>query len=878
MATINHSSGADIIVPNNNGTTYRGLGGDDTYILSNSIAANAAITIVDTSGANTIQLVDGLSVASTKFAADAVQLTLTNGAVVTINGASNFSFDLGGNSTSGTSGSVSDFAGFAAGAGVATLPASGSVAGASNVSVTGTAWSAGGSAAYSVTSSDTKVTEGNDVTFTITSSTAVSADTTFSWTVIGDTNGSTVTAATNADIDVLSGTATIAAGSTSTTFAVTPTTDAVVEGIEGIKVSVFDSASNAISSSKILVDNGGSSATNASFTLTTGVDTFTGRSGDDTFDATTESSLNDYDIIDGGAGVDTLTLKVAAGDAGTTLIPQLTGVEVIQVTNSATTDAGDNDGEVLTISTAGLTGITAVANIAGGAEADGVTFSGLAAPTDLTLKSGLGTTTVAHNATAFAGANDSVTVTLSGTNSTTSVVAITDTSPSAATVLESLTVNSVSVANTLSDLQTDSTNVPTLNITGSTALTITTALDANITTVDASAMATGGLTLSDAPLAAATTIVGSGAADSLVELDAGNHNLSMGGGNDVVDFDATWTAKDTLDGGAGTDTLTISGNYNNSGLNAAMFANVSNVEVLAVTEAATLALDANEVFTTIDVSGVANQVVNLNDGYTQATTVKIGSDQGDTINNNANVDLSVTANSGAIQANFNVSGSIGKSDTINIINIAGGANTFDAGNDNFETINLVPYTPATAMSVVTGAYALGATGGSLTINAGGLDALSAITITGTASVTPLNITTGAAADIIALGTLADTVSSGAGNDSITTLGGANIIDAGDGVDTIVMGVSVDNISAGAGNDIITSAANLANTDIVDGGDGVDTLTTSTTISSPTVMGGVSNIEVIAPLGNGTILPLMVIWVVLELSYLLKMKTHHKHLL
>ena len=42
------------------------------------------------------------------------------------------------------------------------------------------------------------------------------------------------------DIDVLSGTATIAAGSTSTTFTVTPTTDATVEGIEGIKVSVFD--------------------------------------------------------------------------------------------------------------------------------------------------------------------------------------------------------------------------------------------------------------------------------------------------------------------------------------------------------------------------------------------------------------------------------------------------------------------------------------------------------------------------------------------------------------------------------------------------------------------------------------------------------------
>jgi hypothetical protein len=67
MATINASTGADIIVPSNNGTTYRGLGGNDTYIISNAIAANAKVTIVDT-WTNTIQLVDGLSIASSKFA------------------------------------------------------------------------------------------------------------------------------------------------------------------------------------------------------------------------------------------------------------------------------------------------------------------------------------------------------------------------------------------------------------------------------------------------------------------------------------------------------------------------------------------------------------------------------------------------------------------------------------------------------------------------------------------------------------------------------------------------------------------------------------------------------------------------------------------
>ena len=41
--------------------------------------------------------------------------------------------------------------------------------------------------------------------------------------------------------------------------------------------------------------------------------TFTGGSGNDSFDATTLASLNDYDVIDGGDGTDTITIKIAAG-------------------------------------------------------------------------------------------------------------------------------------------------------------------------------------------------------------------------------------------------------------------------------------------------------------------------------------------------------------------------------------------------------------------------------------------------------------------------------------------------------------------------------------------------------------------------------------
>ena len=324
MATINHSSGADIIVPSNNGDTYRGLAGDDTYIISNGIAANATITIVDTSGSNKIQLVDGLGIASSKFAADAVQLTLTNGAVVTINGASNFSYELGGNATSGTTGSSNTLAAFAASMGVATLPSSGSTDGSSDISISNSGVSSSASPTFTVSKDTSKVTEGESVTFTITSSSAVSADTSFSWSAMGDTNGSTVTAATNADISVLSGTATIASGSTSTTFTVGAVGDATVEGLEGMKVSVFDTNAVAVSSDVVLIDNTGSAATVQSFSGTTGVNNFTGGEGNDSFDFSTSATFQDIDAIDGAGGTDTLTVTYAAA---ATLKPDLENVE-----------------------------------------------------------------------------------------------------------------------------------------------------------------------------------------------------------------------------------------------------------------------------------------------------------------------------------------------------------------------------------------------------------------------------------------------------------------------------------------------------------------------------------------------------------------------
>ena len=46
---INYSQNDDVIVPNNS-HVYRGLGGDDVYILTSQISSETNISIVDTAG------------------------------------------------------------------------------------------------------------------------------------------------------------------------------------------------------------------------------------------------------------------------------------------------------------------------------------------------------------------------------------------------------------------------------------------------------------------------------------------------------------------------------------------------------------------------------------------------------------------------------------------------------------------------------------------------------------------------------------------------------------------------------------------------------------------------------------------------------------
>ena len=111
--TQNFNAGDNIIIADGQAKTLRGLDGDDTYFVSNLLPEESSITIIDTSGTNTIQIPSNTKVAKSQWAKDTVRLTFEDSRVITINNADTFSYNLGGNITNGTAGTNLNFPDFA---------------------------------------------------------------------------------------------------------------------------------------------------------------------------------------------------------------------------------------------------------------------------------------------------------------------------------------------------------------------------------------------------------------------------------------------------------------------------------------------------------------------------------------------------------------------------------------------------------------------------------------------------------------------------------------------------------------------------------------------------------------------------------------------
>jgi Ca2+-binding RTX toxin-like protein len=819
MATINSTASNDMIIPSVNEGTYRGLGGNDTYIITNAIEAGAKVTIVDTAGANVIQLVDGLSIASSKFAGDSVQLTLSNGAVVTVNGADKFTFEVGGNLTTATTGSSNTYAELASAMGVASLPTGSTISDGTSGTVSGSALSSG-SVSYTLSAGASSVAEGSSITYTITASSAPTSDTTLTYNVIGDTNGGSVDKATSGDLVSLSGTVTIAAGSTSATFTVTPNTDETNEGLEGIKVSVFDASNDVIGSATALISNTASAASTTS-NLTTGVDTLSAGEGDNTVGGTvsaangTGSTLQPGDVIDGGAGADVLKLSLSGTLTGDHSISgvEMSNVEEIQINGFQTADGQD-----YTLDMALITGVTTLGLVSSSASND-ITISNVPTIVNVKAMNGGGDLTVTYAATASAGVADIQALNVNNYTGTVSLAGV-----------ETINLDSSGVKSTIAALT--ATSMTSLNVTGDAKLTITGAIENGTTTLDASAH-TGGGSYTLTPTA--TTGI----------------TFTGGSGNETAIVGASLSQLTSIDGGAGVDTMSISDADTLTVLTGPM---VSNVEVLDAS-----ATDATEYNTSFLPGVTALSSSAATDGITSTqVTFSYMDAENSTITVSGTEDVTATlAIDGAADS---INATVGLATQASLTNV-------DTNLADFETINLtggVLTATGVTITLFGGAdlQTLNVSGGKVTIsgwNGGTLlstidaSASSALVMGSNPATTfGVAVTGGAGNDTLYGGTKADTVVGGAGNDII--LGGASgdTITGGAGNDVLTGQGGVDIINGGAGNDtihvdVLANFEDLATAEQVDGGEGTDTLNFGAAVAHTTSaadLAGISNIEVI----------------------------------
>jgi Ca2+-binding RTX toxin-like protein len=515
-------------------------------------------------------------------------------------------------------------------------------------------------------------------------------------------------------------------------------------------------------------------------------------------------TLANLTSVKGGQGsADTLVIDeaVTVDATPTNTLSKVSGFEILEVTGAVTTalstnaaginsfDFTDGTDQVLTLNS-GYTGDTTVTIKGDATNADTITNSANvsltvtanAADLDGTITGGTGTDTL--NVTADGGTRV-VASTITGIENINIVAAATPSSVVGLTMdnanvaaLKTMTVDGSALTDTAAVFTFDGSAEldGQFIVTGGAGKDIFTA-GAKGDTLDGGAnddQLTGG--------AGNDTLTG-GAGKDTITMNAGVDTVTGGDGNDTIVAAGNLTAADTVDGGDGTDTLRV------SALNAAALANVSNVENLQLTSAATASLTANLAFTTIDLTqGATTEAVTLATGYTATTTFKI--DAGDDITNTAaDATITVEANASDLEAGDNslLAGS-DKAGVINTLVITNdSAATVDMQTDisNFDVVTIKDNTVSAGVDIT---LDLTSYASIVDINASELDFGEDVTITGTSAA------------------------------AITYTGGG-------GVDTVVLSSGKnDTITLGSGKDVITGSTNITYEDTIDAGDGVDTMT------------------------------------------------------
>jgi len=547
----------------------------------------------------------------------------------------------------------------------------------------------------------------------------------------------------------------------------------------------------------------GSSAAGSTFTLgtaadvlspTTSVATNKTTEGNDSIFGLTFSSLTSADIINAGAGTDTLTADYDVGAASVTAAPVLTSVENVVIKNSGT----GNTANTLTFSAANSTGISKVtfSDVAAGTNAQAMVASGLGTGVTVGIANstvaGADTYTFAFTDAALAGASDSVTLEVANATTATGAVTIrnasaTGTSDGAETVVVKVSNTSATATSTLGSLAVadngGTAKMTNLKIDATGRFAITGAIDfkgantaATTGTVDASG-STANVTL-DLSNGESINYTGGSASDAIT-LGTGNDTVNGGAGNDTVTLaTASLTSLDTIALGDGTrDAIVYSDAtaLNSTGVNATALAALNRATGVEV-------IGAGGNMTAIDADYFTQTVFRKTAASTAALTVT-GIDS-DTAIMSASITLG--ANGDALTLSGKLPGTtanleIGGAAAVVLRGTDGNAaNNALVVNSGINTVNIVSNTTST--TAVTNALSLAA----VTTATHTVDNASASTfvLTGSSSFTIISGATAGFTNAVAFnasaftGNLsiagsasADSITGGTGNDTINALGG-----------------------------------------------------------------------------------------------------------
>ncbi len=515
--------------------------GNDRYVLSAATLSNGKkITISDTAGTNTLQLVGGLVIVSSQVTSNALLLTLNNGAEITLLGANTFSYITGGDAISGTGGTTQNFNSFVTQSLGTTVPAGNTPNSGGSVTVNnnGGTTAGGGNPVPSVvlTPAAASVNEGATIAFNL-STQNVANGTVYTYQITG-VSPSDVVGGT------LSGTVTVNSGAG--TISVPLAADSVTEGAETLTVTLIGTGQATAPTASVTV-NDTSLTPVSTYALTSGIDTIgSGPTSGNSSGTADLNTLNNGDRI-----VDDSTTD------NDTLIAQVTGATPLDSTVNFTNieNIGFNVlSGTLTADALNYAGVKVLALAGQG----NLTVTNLQSPsTVLKLLGTSGNLNVTHNPAGVGGVADTVTVDLVGT--TAGMLTL-------GAGIEALRLTTTSgQTNTLNAVSTPAA-LTTLQITGGGNVTIgsptnLTAIAATVTTVQATDTARANLFLTG----------------------AANTAVFTGVGADTVRFNTALTANNLVSAGNGNDTLVLGAANNLAGI-------ITSVESIQLT-AASSALD-----------------------------------------------------------------------------------------------------------------------------------------------------------------------------------------------------------------------------------------------------------------------------------------------